>query len=232
MSTPNFGLIELDPNSKFSLVEDFNTLANQIDNALLSIKSQANENANRIVTLNANLKTANDLAQSAKTSADNANYLAMSVNEDLINQQLNGSYSKLPSIAPPSGVTSSIEVLKANNGAYFFAYGALTFSSGTYTPTQIPGANSTGFALVDMGFKPNTAQIYQGVGLWQSWKNNPFSITNFNYVSFILGTDGILYLNYGETSLNIPDDNNRGYRLIQTKLTLKQLNIELPENVE
>ena len=70
MATDNYGFIELDPNEKFSLVNDFNQLAQQVDAALKSIANAETENANKIATLNTNLEATNTNLEATNTKID------------------------------------------------------------------------------------------------------------------------------------------------------------------
>ena len=106
MATDNYGFIELDPNEKFSLINDFNQLAQQIDAALKTIANAETENANKIATLNTNLEATNTKIDAGLSSV-NMNVQTLTENvgvlrDDIVKQQLNGSYTLIPAPALPT----------------------------------------------------------------------------------------------------------------------------------
>ena len=105
MATDNYGFIELDPNEKFSLVNDFNQLAQQVDAALKSIANAETENANKIATLNTNLEATN-----TKLSSVNMNVQTLTENVGVLNTNLEATNTNL------SSVNMNVQTLTENVG--------------------------------------------------------------------------------------------------------------------
>lgn len=234
MATDNYGFIELDPNEKFSLVNDFNQLAQQIDAALKTIANAETENANKIATLNTNLEATNTKIDAGLSSV-NMNVQTLTENvgvlrEDIIEQQLNGDYTayKVPDSQLQTGMESHLTVQKSVNNAYFFIYGTLVFSPGTYNKILIPGTtDNKGILLIPSFTEPSTT--YRSYGSLGFMFNNGGQRTNS--ITLIIGTDGGLYWEYGNPS-TVQFTTTTVFAFIQSKLTLTKLNIEPDENAD
>lgn len=233
MATDNYGFIELDPNEKFSLVNDFNQLAQQVDAALKSIANAETENANKIATLNTNLEATN---MNVQTLTENVGVLREDIkttDEHLAAQQLNVKFTPV-GIKPASetiGFSSNdLKPYVSENQAYFFLTGSLTSETGNHQTTLIPGSQGIyGIAISKpLGVTPSEAMFYNGT--YTSYKA-PDDRTYFGSGQIAVGTDGIIYLVISTSPNPWVVTQPLYYVFLQTKLTLTPMNFA-PEPIE
>lgn len=231
MATDNYGFIELDPNEKFSLVNDFNQLAQQVDAALKTIADSETENANAISTLNTNLQATNTKIDSGLSSVNmNVQTLTETVGllrDDVVKQQLNGSYTLIPAPALPTFVSRyNIATWVADNGSYFFTAGSLTSKPGTYPLTQIPGITPTAYGVPIS--TPFNIEIEKGMtyrGAYISFLAENEARTYYGNGAIALGSDGVMYLLINDTGNDWIITQSLFYVFLQSKMTTKQLNV-------
>lgn len=240
MATDNYGFIELDPNEKFSLVNDFNQLAQQVDAALKTIADSETENANAISTLNTNLQATNTKIDSGLSSVNmNVQTLTETVGllrDDVVKQQLNGSYTLIPAPALPAFVSRyNIATWVADNGSYFFTAGSLTSKPGTYPVTQIPGITPTAYGIPIS--TPFNIEIEKGMtyrGAYISFLAENEANTYYGNGAIALGSDGVMYLLINDTGNDWIITRSLFYVFLQSKMTTKQLNVApvYPDNAD
>ena len=240
MATDNYGFIELDPNEKFSLVNDFNQLAQQVDAALKTIADSETENANAISTLNTNLQATNTKIDSGLSSVNmNVQTLTETVGllrDDVVKQQLNGSYTLIPAPALPTFVSRyNIATWVADNGSYFFTAGSLTSKPGTYPVTQIPGITPTAYGVPIS--TPFNIEIEKGMtyrGAYISFLAENEANTYYGNGAIALGSDGVMYLLINDTGNDWIITQSLFYVFLQSKMTTKQLNVApvYPDNAD
>lgn len=239
MATDNYGFIELDPNEKFSLVNDFNQLAQQVDAALKTIANAETENANKIATLNTNLVATNTNLVATNTKIDaglssvNMNVQTLTENvgvlrDDIVKQQLNGSYTLIPAPTLPTFLSRyNIATWVADNGSYFFTAGSLTSKPGTYSVTQIPGITPNAYGVPIS--TPFNIQIEKGMtyrGAYISFLAENEARTYYGNGEIALGSDGVMYLLINNTGNDWIITQSIFYVFLQSKMTTTQLNID------
>lgn len=240
MATDNYGFIELDPNEKFSLVNDFNQLAQQIDAALKTIANAETENANKIATLNTNLEATNTKIDAGLSSV-NMNVQTLTENvgvlrDDIIKQQLNGSYTLIPAPTLPTFLSRyNIATWVADNGSYFFTAGSLTSKPGTYPVTQIPGITPNAYGVPIS--TPFNIEIEKGMtyrGAYISFLAENEARTYYGNGEIALGSDGVMYLLINNTGNDWIITQSLFYVFLQSKMTTTQLNIDpvYPDNAD
>lgn len=240
MATDNYGFIELDPNEKFSLVNDFNQLAQQVDAALKTIADSETENANAISTLNTNLQATNTKIDSGLSSV-NMNVKTLTENvgvlsDDIIKQQLNGNYTLIPAPAMPTFLSQyNIATWLADNGSYFFTSGSLTSKPGTYPVTQIPGITPNAYGIPIS--TPFNIEIEKGMtyrGAYISFLATNEARTYYGNGEIALGTDSVMYLLINNTGNDWIVTDSIFYVFLQIKMTTTQLNIDpvYPDNAD
>lgn len=244
MATDNYGFIELDPNEKFSLVNDFNQLAQQVDAALKSIANAETENANKIATLNTNLEATNtkidaglsSVNMNVQTLTENVGVLREDIkttDEHLAAQQLNVKYTPIE-IKPASETIgfskNDLRPYVSENQAYFFLTSSLTSETGNHQTTLIPGSQGIyGIAISKpLGVTPAEAMFYNGT--YTSYKA-PDDRTYFGSGQIAVGTDGIIYMVISTTPNPWIVTQPLYYVFLQTKLTLTPMNFA-PEPIE
>lgn len=233
MATDNYGFIELDPNEKFSLVNDFNQLAQQVDAALKSIANAETENANKIATLNTNLEATNTKIDAGLSSVSVLREDIKTTNEHLAAQQLNVKFTPVE-IKPASETIgfsrNDLKPYVSENQAYFFLTGSLTSETGNHQTTLIPGSQEIyGLAISKpLGVTPSEAMFYNGT--YTSYKA-PDDRTYFGSGQIAVGTDGIIYLVISNTPNPWVITQALYYVFLQTKLTLTPMNFA-PEPIE
>lgn len=143
-------------------------------------------------------------------------------------QQQNGHYTSVPLELQPGIINKSLEILKSDNGAYFFLTDGYEIPSAGIAGSAIPGTTYYGYKLCKI--VPNglpAAQAYNGVCV--QWRTDTWSF--YRSIRLIIGTDGYLYQ---FSSRNSPDPvvENFPLRVVfeQSKLTLNQLDINLSES--
>lgn len=247
MTTDNYGFIELDPNEKFSLVNDFNQLAQQIDAALKTLSDDETENANTITTLNTNLKATNAKIDAGLAKIDaglsnvNMNVQTLTKNvgvlrDDIVKQQLNGSYTLIPAPTLPTFLSRyNIATWVADNGSYFFTAGSLTSKPGTYPLTQIPGITPNAYGIPIS--TPFNIQIEKGMiyrGAYISFLAENEARTYYGNGEIALGSDGVMYLVINNTGNDWIITQSLFYVFLQSKMTTTQLNIDpvYPDNAD
>lgn len=240
MATDNYGFIELDPNEKFSLVNDFNQLAQQIDAALKTIANAETENANKIATLNTNLAATNTKIDAGLSSV-NMNVQTLTENvgvlrDDVVKQQLNGSYTLIPAPTLPTFLSRyNIATWVADNGSYFFTAGSLTSKPGTYPVTQIPGITPNAYGVPIS--TPFNIEIEKGMtyrGAYISFLAASEARTYYGSGEIALGSDGVMYLLINNTGNDWTITDSLFYVFLQSKMTTTQLNIDpvYPDNAD
>lgn len=240
MATDNYGFIELDPNEKFSLVNDFNQLAQQVDAALKSIANAETENANKIATLNTNLEATNTKIDAGLSSV-NMNVQTLTENvgvlrDDVVKQQLNGNYTLIPAPTLPTFLSQyNIATWVADNGSYFFTAGSLTSKPGTYPVTQIPGITPNAYGIPIS--TPFNIQIEKGMtyrGAYISFLAENGARTYYGNGEIALGSDGVMYLLINNTGNDWVITQSIFYVFLQSKMTTTQLNIDpvYPDNAD
>lgn len=244
MATDNYGFIELYPNEKFSLVNDFNQLAQQVDAALKSIANAETENANKIATLNTNLEATNtkidaglsSVNMNVQTLTENVGVLREAIkttNEHLAAQQLNVKFT-LVEIKPASETIgfsrNDLKPYVSENQAYFFLAGSLTSETGNHQTTLIPGSQGIyGIPISKpLGVTPSEAMFYNGS--YTSYKA-PDDRTYHGSGQIAVGTDGIIYMVISTTPKPWVVIEPLYYVFLQTKLTLTPMNFA-PEPIE
>lgn len=247
MATDNYGFIELDPNEKFSLVNDFNQLAQQVDAALKTLSDDETENANNITTLNTNLKATNTNLKATNAKIDaglsnvNMNVQTLTENvdvlrDDVVKQQLNGSYTLIPAPTLPTFLSRyNIATWVADNGSYFFTAGSLTSKPGTYPVTQIPGITPNAYGMPIS--TPFNIQIEKGMtyrGAYISFLAENEARTYYGNGEIALGSDGVMYLLINNTGKDWIITQSIFYVFLQSKMTTTQLNIDpvYPDNAD
>lgn len=240
MATGNYGFIELDPNEKFSLVNDFNQLAQQVDAALKTIADSETENANAISALNTNLQATNTKIDSGLSSVNmNVQTLTKTVGvlrDDVVKQQLNGSYTLIPAPALPTFVSRyNIATWVADNGSYFFTAGSLTSKPGTYPVTQIPGITPNAYGIPIS--TPFNIEIEKGMtyrGAYIAFLAENEARTYYGNGAIALGSDGVMYLLINNTGNDWIITQSLFYVFLQSKMTTTQLNIDpvYPDNAD
>ncbi len=259
MATDNYGFIELVPNEKYSLVNDFNQLAQQVDAALKTIANAETENANKISTLNTNLEATNTNLEATNTkieatntkieatntkidaglSSVNMNVQTLTENvgvlwDDVAKQQLNGSYTLIPAPTMPTFASRyNIATWVADNGSYFFMSGSLTSKPGTYSLTQIPGITPNAYGIPIS--TPFNIEIEKGMtyrGAYIAFLATNEARTYYGNGEIALGSDGVLYLLVNNTGDDWTVTDSIFYVFLQTKMTTTQLNIDpiYPDN--
>ena len=247
MATDNYGFIELDPNEKFSLVNDFNQLAQQIDAALKTLSNDETENANNIATLNTNLQATNTNLQATNDKIDaglsnvNMNVQTLTENvgvlrDDVVKQQINGSYTLIPAPTLPTFLSRyNIATWVADNGSYFFMAGSMTSNPGTYPLTQIPGITPNAYGLpISTPFK---IQIEKGMtyrGAYIAFLAEKNARTYYGNGEIALGSDGVTYLLINNTGDDWIITQSLFYVFLQSKMSTTQLNIDpaYPDNAD
>ena len=247
MATDNYGFIELDPNEKFSLVNDFNQLAQQVDAALKTIANAETENANKIATLNTNLEATNTNLEATNTKIDaglssvNMNVQTLTKNvgvlrDDIVKQQLNGNYTLIPAPTLPTFLSRyNIATWVADNGSYFFTAGSLTSKPGTYPVTQIPGITPNAYGIPIS--TPFNIEIEKGMtyrGAYISFLATNEARTYYGNGEIALGSDGVMYLLINNTGNDWTITDSLFYVFLQSKMTTTQLNIDpvYPDNAD
>ena len=251
MATDNYAFIELDPNEKFSLVKDFNQLAQQIDAALKTLSDDETENANNIATLNTNLKATNAKIDAGLAKIDakidaglsNVNMIVQTLTEnvgvlrdDVVKQQLNGSYTLIPALTLPTYLSRyNISTWLADNGSYFFMTGSITSKPGTYPLTQIPGITPNAYGLPIS--TPFNIQIEKGMtypGAYIAFVAKNEARTYYGNGEIALGSDGVAYLLINNTGDDWTITQSLYYVFLQIKMTTTQLNIDpvYPDNAD
>lgn len=240
MATDNYGFIELDPNEKFSLVNDFNQLAQQVDAALKTIANAETENANKIATLNTNLEATNTKIDAGLSSV-NMNVQTLTENvgvlrDDIVKQQLNGNYTLIPAPTLPTFLSRyNIATWVADNGSYFFTAGSLTSKPGTYPVTQIPGITPNAYGIPIS--TPFNIEIEKGMtyrGAYISFLATNEARTYYGNGEIALGSDGVMYLLVNNTGNDWTITDSLFYVFLQSKMTTTQLNIDpvYPDNAD
>lgn len=240
MATDNYGFIELDPNEKFSLVNDFNQLAQQVDAALKTIANAETENANKIATLNTNLEATNTKIDAGLSSV-NMNVQTLTENvgvlrDDIVKQQLNGSYTLIPAPTLPTFLSRyNLATWVADNGSYFFTAGSLTSKPGTYPVTQIPGITPNAYGIPIS--TPFNIEIEKGMtyrGAYISFLATNEARTYYGNGEIALGSDGVMYLLINNTGNDWTIKDSIFYVFLQSKMSTTQLNIDpvYPDNAD
>ena len=249
MATDNYGFIELDPNEKFSLVNDFNQLAQQIDAALKTIADSETANANAITTLNTNLQATNtkiDSGLSATNTKIDSGLSSVKMNvqtltenvgvlrKDIVKQQLNGSYTLIPAPTLPTFLSRyNIATWVADNGSYFFTAGSITSKPGTYPVTQIPGITPNAYGVPIS--TPFNIEIEKGMtyrGAYIAFLATNEARTYYGNGEIAVGSDGIMYLLVNNTGDDWIITDSIFYVFLQSKMSTMQLNIDpvYPDN--
>ena len=258
MATDNYGFIELDPNEKFSLINDFNQLAQQIDAALKTLSDDETENANNIATLNTNLNATNTNLKATNDKIDaglkatndnidaglsnvnmNVQKLAKNVGalrDDVAKQQINGSYTLIPAPTLANFLSRyNIATWVADNGSYFFMTGSITSKPGTYPLTKIPGITPNAYGVpisTPFNIKIETGMTYRGAYIAFLAQND--ARTYYGNGEIALGSDGVVYILLNNTGEDWVNAQSIHYVFLQNKFSTTQLNIDpvYPDNAD
>lgn len=220
MATDNYGFIELVPNEKFSLINDFNQLAQQVDAALKTIANAETENANKIATLNTNLQATNNNLQATNTNlqATNTKLQATNTNLQNTNTKLDSGLSSvnmnIQTLTENVGVLSKDIVKHQINGSYRLipAPTLPDFLSRYNIATWVSDNGSYFFSAGSITSKPGTYKLKRIPGITPNAYGLPLS-TPFNieiekgmtyrgaYIAFLATNNARTYYGNGEIAL-------------------------------
>lgn len=252
--TSNFGLELYELDDMADLTDGYNKSMRTIDSAMQQIKEDAanmfpintDDISNGAITedkiatasiTNTKLATgAVSLDKIAEGAIDNIptqgsdNLITSDAVFDSISAvQVNGHYTSIPMPTPAAG-----NVLLADNKAFFFLTGNITFQSGqTYQVPLIPGStNIYGLKLTaNPIIEPPASRIYYPNAMLRFYGTDipTFAGTSDLYI----GTDGCLYLATGSSgTIDRTSGPSIQYRWIQTKFTLQNFNLSTIEAVD